>query len=364
MQIPMVGGSLARAFLALEPRGSEHQVSVFDQRAPWEKPRGGGLSAQSLRRCPVQCAACVWNCPSRLRLVSSTGDRTFATEGQWAIGSRADLNGGLRRLARQHANVRFVPDRVTGLERLGRRRHAETAGCVSLAADVVIGVDGVNSLVRRTLSARLPQDQTYLAVGCLLSGGPADEALIQTYPDLIGYALYFLRPHRASIGVGTLAVGANVPGLRRLDALVDKRHPHARRDSKWGAALHAVSDRALWAEPCAGPNWALIGDAAGHVNTLLGEGMTYALTDAHLAARAIQRGSLPGYEGPWRREYGPWLRHSGDALDYFLQAGASLGCERPVALALGGSNLLAKRCAQGLTATRWLAHHTWPGRRP
>ena len=45
MRIAIVGGSLAGALLALQLREGGHQISLFDPRAPWEKPCGGAVYA-------------------------------------------------------------------------------------------------------------------------------------------------------------------------------------------------------------------------------------------------------------------------------------------------------------------------------
>jgi flavin-dependent dehydrogenase len=355
MHIAIVGGSLAGAFLAVELGGTEHQITILDPRAPWEKPCGGGLFADTLQKYPVLRTACAWHYPLRFRWISSTGDRSVPAKAQWAIASREDLNRGLLRVALQNQNVQLVPDRVTAIvpQGSGWQVHAESGRC--LEAELVIGADGVNSVVRRDLVGRLPREHTGITVGYLVAPGPTDEVIIQTYPDQIGYAWYFPRTDHACVGFGTRATTADVPGMwQRLEAFMGKHCPGANKQSRWGAAIPAVSNGAFWAQPCAGPGWALIGDAAGHVQTLLGEGISCALTDAHLVAQAIRGGNLQAYDKAWRKEHGAWLRHSSEALGAILRSGSCVDYERAVGLALGGSPWLANLYAQAAGRVRRL----------
>jgi flavin-dependent dehydrogenase len=68
-----------------------------------------------------------------------------------------------------------------------------------------------------------------------------------------------------------------------------------------------AEDTSLWDTPCAGPGWALLGDAAGHVHPITGEGIAYALWSAELLAEAFGEGNPQLYESLWRERYGQSL---------------------------------------------------------
>ena len=69
--------------------------------------------------------------------------------------------------------------------------------------------------------------------------------------------------------------------------------------------------------PCAGVDWVLVGDAAGHVDPITGEGILYALWSGKLAAEVIKRNELKSYDRLWREEYGNSLRENCARRDMF-----------------------------------------------
>jgi flavin-dependent dehydrogenase len=71
----------------------------------------------------------------------------------------------------------------------------------------------------------------------------------------------------------------------------------------------------------------LLGDAAGHVHPITGEGIAYALWSAELLAEAILRGDPQVYEGLWREQYGHGFLAACDTL-------------RPVALDIGAYEII------------------------
>ena len=77
--------------------------------------------------------------------------------------------------------------------------------------------------------------------------------------------------------------------------------------SEWVALIpNAKNPRTLLLE-VAGPNWVLIGDAAGHVSPISGSGIVYALIDGELAAEAIAEGHVEQFNKMWVKLYGKQL---------------------------------------------------------
>ena len=70
--------------------------------------------------------------------------------------------------------------------------------------------------------------------------------------------------------------------------------------------------------PCAGEDWILVGDAAGHVDPITGAGILYALWSGELAAEVIKRKELTAYDKLWREAYGNDLRERCKQRDTFF----------------------------------------------
>src|SRR5262249_46879234 len=75
--------------------------------------------------------------------------------------------------------------------------------------------------------------------------------------------------------------------------------------------------------------WALVGDAAGFVDPLTGEGIYYAIKSADLLASALinRVGRVEDFDEMWRAEFGAELRRAAELQDRFYRgsfAGAPL----------------------------------------
>ena len=333
MRIAIIGGSLAGAFLALQLKDSEHQISIFDPRAPWEKPCGGAVNADLLRQFPILGElGCSWHCPSKLKFLTSAGEEDFITGPQstWLIIARYDLNRAILEAALRTPTVSLKAERVKDihLTRDGSRWLVRTA-CDCQEFDVVVGSDGVNSLVRKRLMGSIPREHLAVTVGYMISHVPVDEMLFQTYSDLLGFLWYFPRSDHVSVGIGTRVDAVPVSELwRRLDDFLKKYYPQAMKVHRWRALIPSVIKPDFWRQRCAGQNWALIGDAAGHVDPITGIGIPYALASSTMVARAILCGDLESYDRAWRDQYGDRLKQSSKTMSKFIKTNDVAGFER------------------------------------
>lgn len=198
--------------------------------------------------------------------------------------------------------ARLVEERVVAVERKADYWVVSTRSRESHAR-VVVGADGVNSVVRRTLVGPIPKEHVGVCVGYFARGVERDYSVMAFLKGLGGYAWIFPRETCASIGVGMDAKRtANLKSY--LDGFVADYCPHVEKLSSFAAAVPAVTNGRFYDMPCAGKDWILIGDAAGHVDALLGEGVRYALWSAELAAQAIVTGDPASFDVLWRRTYG------------------------------------------------------------
>jgi flavin-dependent dehydrogenase len=277
----------------------DHEILLFDHQvrrpheAGYEKPCGGGLGPLIGRHLPdVMALPFPRHCPTRLLLRVSDGSQVEQTldPPPWAIASRADFGRALLDRALANSHVRLVHQRVVDLEQDGNGWCVRTTSGPVFTADFVAGADGVRSMVRRRVVGPIPRQHLAMAVGYRVCGSP-DAMVFQTHADLEGYLWSFPRADHASVGIAT-RLGAVPPQdlWHRVDRFLAETCPKAKREKRWAGLLPMAQDTSLWDTPCAGPGWALLGDAAGHVHPITGEGIAYALWSAELLRRHSERG--------------------------------------------------------------------------
>jgi geranylgeranyl reductase family protein len=210
-------------------------------------------------------------------------------------------------------DVEWAGDRV-GAVLLRRGADAVTVRCRHLVV-----ADGARSQLGRRLGRQWHRETAYgVAARAYIDSGRSDDPWISSHLELrgrdgellSGYGWVFpLGGGQVNIGVGTLAT-ATRPAEVNLRHLLD-HYADLRRDdwqlsgpvrAPWSALLPmggAVSG-------VAGPNWVLVGDAAGCVNPLNGEGIDYGLETGRLAAELIATGDDPQRAWPstLSRQYG------------------------------------------------------------
>jgi menaquinone-9 beta-reductase len=184
--------------------------------------------------------------------------------------------------------------------------HAENDGrSTTRRAKVVVGADGSSSTVAKLLRGHAPpKDDRIMAVRMYVSGinGPSDQADLYFNGDSFpGY--YWLFPTgrgEANLGLGMLlsTIPPSTEGLRDLlERLVQRDAALAER-----LGGHEMSGRIVgWPLTTYNPHVALVddrvvlvGDAAGLINPLNGEGIQYALQSGRWAADTIFAGLEAG----------------------------------------------------------------------
>ena len=323
MRIARVGAGPAGCHLAHRLGRTEHEILLFDPRAPYEKPCGGGLSPLVGRLFPdVMDLPFARHRPPRVLLRASDGSRVEqALEGStWAVVSRAEFGQALLQRALADRNVRLAQERVTSIAKTSDGWRLHTAQGQTYAADYLVGADGVGSVVRRHVVGPIPRQHLGVAVGYRVRGAP-DVLTFQTYTDLEGYLWSFPRHDHASVGIVSRLGETRPLDLRqRLDAFLNEICPKAQTENRWAALLPMGQDASLWDKPSSSQNWALLGDAAGHVHPITGEGISFALWSAELLAQAFLPGEPQVYDSLWREAYGGGLSAASEAV---RQAGAT-----------------------------------------
>lgn len=193
-------------------------------------------------------------------------------------------------------------DRVTGYETDSRAVtlfHQGIAGQRRLRTRLLIGADGSSSLISRILrGAKPPRRDQIIAVRAYFEGveGAKDQAdlYVNSSPFPGYYWLFPTGAHSANLGVGVLLeawkpkqehLGQLIAQMIESDPAIRLRLAGAKmRDRIVGWPL-AIFNPKL---PIIANRVALIGDAAGLINPLSGEGIQYALRSGRWIAEALQ----------------------------------------------------------------------------
>ena len=302
-QVVVVGGGPAglAAAVALSSVGLE--VSVLDRRSPpIDKACGEGLmpaGVTALRRLGVSTEALRSQPFQGIRYV----DGPVVAEGRFS----GEAGLGVRRLALHEALVRRAFEAgvqchwktaVEGLADGGPGRCEVATSSERWLADWVVAADGLHSRLRAWLGLsraavrwqrfgvrrhyRLAPWSSFVEVhwqnGCEAYVTPVDE-------DLVGIALLW-SGRKASFD----DLFESFPDLERRVANAEV----ASKDRGAGPFRQRTKARAKG-------RVALVGDAAGYVDALTGEGLGLAFQQAAALAEAIEVGELGGYEKECRR---------------------------------------------------------------
>ena len=164
-----------------------------------------------------------------------------------------------------------------------------------VACERLIVADGVRSTLGRKLGRTWHRDTAYgVAARSYVDSGKHDDPWISSHLELraeggdilSGYGWIFpLGDGQVNIGVGTLATEkrpANVALRPLMQFYADERREEFELSGELRAPTSALLPMGGAVSGVAGPNWALVGDAAACVNPLNGEGIDYGLEGGRL----------------------------------------------------------------------------------
>src|SRR6266498_5601308 len=283
------------------------RVLLLDRaRFPRDKPCGGGLTYRAVRQLPVSVDPVVEDVVDRFELGFRYGSR-FERGGEGPLvlmTQRRRLDAHLAAEA-AGAGADFRDGaKVDSLE-LGENGATVRFDGTAAAAPVVIGADGVNGVSARALGVRGRRH------GVALEGNVSyvhareerwrGRAVVELGAVPGGYAWVFPKGDHVNVGVGGWesegprlrahlrrlcdAHGIDFEGLNDLRGF---RLPYRRASSTF------ASDKVL-----------LVGDAAGLIDPLSGDGMYEAFVSAKIAVEAVLSGDLGAYESRVLAELGP-----------------------------------------------------------
>lgn len=194
---------------------------------------------------------------------------------------------------------------VEGDRVIGIRGRAAGGPTVSETARMVIGADGMRSLIART--AQAPLYEQHPTVACyyygywegLRSHGlelyPRDGLIVGVFPTQPNVSMIFVgRPVAEFDTIRQDPEASYLQALSSIPDVADRAHAGARRIGR----LAGTGDLPNFCRRPFGPGWALVGDAGYHKDPCLPLGISDAFRDAELLSEAIESGSSGHQELP------------------------------------------------------------------
>jgi geranylgeranyl reductase family protein len=337
----IVGAGPAGSFAAELLAKGGAKVALFDGRPAGEpKACGGGVTAKALNAWPELLNA-VGRTIHELDLYSPSGKRLhLKLDELFAVYSRVVFDGYLRERAREAGAQVFS-------EKISSRKITKTENGWHITSEtgewsgaVLVGADGANSGIAKTLAGPLAPSDMEVAFGyrAPLTANGIAPTVVAFLPRWVGYAWAFPRPDHISFGIATTqdafehqplddllwrfmigyyhqcagAPKANATFWKDEDTpeTIAIREQLRSTADRYAARIPGLAATTWDKRTVSGDNWALLGDAAGFADPVTGEGIYYALRSAELYAEAYLRKDPSSYETSWRQDFGAELRRA------------------------------------------------------
>ena len=298
----MVGGGPAGATCARHAAEAGLDVVLLEKaHHPREKPCGGALGPQSISNLDIDISSVIERTFNAAIARTPSGNKiTLTSEGFVGhVVTRSEFDAYLLQKA-VDAGVEVIQGvEVVGLEQLRSGTRALAVGD-SYKSHLLVGADGVNGIVARELGVRTKWSPEQIALcysasvpmssseveSVMMTHGPDESPAIELYFGLVswGYGWCFPKKDGLNIGIG---------------CRVDKQEDLQQTWEEFIAILEAekgveldTTNRVSYRVPlgdklsrCIARRGMLIGDAAGLVSPLTGEGISYAIQSGSLAAK-------------------------------------------------------------------------------
>jgi geranylgeranyl reductase family protein len=334
-EIGIVGAGVAGSCCAQVLGKEGIKVAIFDYSHPREKPCGGLIDERVVNELQVPEELLErevkWILAERFKIRSK-----MSIKPSGFIVSRKTFDYHLLQRALNNRSVTFFDEKVNQIVKGENDWILRTSKGKSVKVKVLIGADGCPSLVRKNVLKPIPSQFLSMAVGydfvCsskYIENTFAEDAVeayySRKYVQKGGFIWIF--PRRTSINVG---IGSPEETGKKLKQSLDKfisLHPAGKRLQPLERHFFAHLVPTIWKKeffdlPSSGSNWALIGDAAGHVYPIGGMGIYYAMKGGMLCGSAILDGDLHLFERYWQKEYGDELRYGAEnVLKYYGRLG-------------------------------------------
>lgn len=271
------------------------EVTVIDPRSgAVDKACGEGLMPQAIEHLQQIKV----NPPGRefkgIRYISGSKTATAEFSGQPGRGvRRTTLSEHLRQRA-SDLNIVFLEGRVTDIE-----QSDSSVKAAGIHSRYLIGADGLHSTVRTSLNL-----DSHSKKKATHRYGLRQHFTIEPWSDYV--EVYWL-PHAELYvtPVDDMTVGIAILGSNNLNFWeIVGQLPHLERrlrDAQPASKLRGAGPLRQNVKSRTSGRAMLVGDAAGYVDALTGEGMRVGFEEGRAAVQSIAAGSLSNYEADWQR---------------------------------------------------------------
>jgi flavin-dependent dehydrogenase len=289
MQIAIVGAGPSGIWASTLLARRGHAVTLIDPQAPWEKPCGGGVTTKALSSFGIFETDLPRTHIDQITIYF--GDENSVNvipKDPLAVLSRRELSKYMI-IEAEKSGVFILKSRVTRIEPIGRGWRISTRD-TSLQSDYLIGADGATSLVRRTVSSGLQPEDLCVTLGYFIPGNFLPHMKIYFVRGFEGYIWSFPRPTHTSFGLITRSEPGWTLRAKTLlsNFVIADLGPDAlERAEFYSAPVPCLGPLSWKKNQISGERWALVGDAAGLVDAITGEGIYYAFKSAQILAETI-----------------------------------------------------------------------------
>jgi len=296
-RVVIAGGGPAGALCGERLARAGFAVTILEERPDWEKPCGGGVTWKTLQRYPFLLDGGVARkLVRRAELIGADGRRVeLPLSRPLALYSRAKLNAFLlQRAAEAGCTVvhqRALAASMNGAVRL-RAAHDE------FEADFLVIATGARNALQLTGAADgwrpAPRDLE-LTAGYYLPA--ADDCIrVRFLRDFEGYLWSFPRADHLAVGIcGKMEQNSSGSLKDKLHRFMTAEGLSVSGGTFYSHLLPSLAPPSWKRLALAGPRWARVGDAAGLVDPITGEGIYYALRSGELLAEALVAGRPESY---------------------------------------------------------------------
>jgi flavin-dependent dehydrogenase len=305
--IAVIGGGPAGALAASQLASAGANVLLFDEKLAWEKPCGGGITHKALLHFPFLAETRHdRNWIEQCQLTSPAGKHAlFNLEQPAAIFSRRVLNGLILDRA-QRAGALIRKEHVLSINGEAGNWKIQTTARDHEASFVVLAA-GARSRLRGLFAEPFSPNDLMITAGYFIPG-TSQQMKVEFVRGLHGYIWIFPRLDHFSAGICAKFSDCTTRRLRRmLDESLAKAGLATDRAQFYAHILPSLRARTFRSSPFCGDGWAMIGDTAGFVDPVTGEGLYYALRSGELLSDALLSDQPASYAARVREDFLPEL---------------------------------------------------------